>query len=437
MNRIIFILTLSAFLFSQQAEVTNIQAAQRTDGSQIVDITYDLLEDAIFEFYQVTVEVSMDGGNNWQTMNNVSGDVGDIGIAGIGKTLTWNYGQQFNETYSDQVKIRINATSSATIIDDSQEVPFEMIEIPAGDYTYGEGDTIKTIDYDYEMMKYEVTDYEYVLYLLDAMENGEIIVDENGVRGNYTGDGGYSPGEYQFISFESSKIAWNGEIFEVSEGYVNHPVTGVSWFGAWAFATYYGMELPDKYEWEKAARGNTGNIYPWGDELLNENANFRNSCTADNVTTSIGSYNGQSFYFPDIPEDCVDNNDWWEEYFGTEDGCAWALEQVDCYYWMGNDGFDGYIIDLCCALCYGAPSGMNCSDVLQTNDSPSFYGLYDMTGNVSEWIDDNPLNEVSQKGGNFTHNSGDSPLKTWHADTYSRSDTNSAFGFRCMRRLNN
>ena len=47
MNRIIFILTLSAFLFSQQAEVTNIQAAQRTDGSQIVDITYDLTEDAV------------------------------------------------------------------------------------------------------------------------------------------------------------------------------------------------------------------------------------------------------------------------------------------------------------------------------------------------------------------------------------------------------
>ena len=78
MNRIIFILTLSAFLFSQQAEVTNIQAAQRTDGSQIVDITYDLLEDEIFEFYQVTVEVSMDGGSTWVSMNNVSGDLVDF-----------------------------------------------------------------------------------------------------------------------------------------------------------------------------------------------------------------------------------------------------------------------------------------------------------------------------------------------------------------------
>ena len=52
MNKIIFILTLSAFLFSQQAEVTNIQAAQRTDGSQIVDITYDITPDAIFTYFK-------------------------------------------------------------------------------------------------------------------------------------------------------------------------------------------------------------------------------------------------------------------------------------------------------------------------------------------------------------------------------------------------
>ena len=56
MNRIIFILTLSAFLFSQEAEVTNIQAAQRTDGSQIVDITYDLSEDAVFSVFTITIE---------------------------------------------------------------------------------------------------------------------------------------------------------------------------------------------------------------------------------------------------------------------------------------------------------------------------------------------------------------------------------------------
>ena len=54
MKRIIFILTLSTFLFTQQAEITNIQASQRTDGSQIVDITYEL-PDPVFEFFQINI----------------------------------------------------------------------------------------------------------------------------------------------------------------------------------------------------------------------------------------------------------------------------------------------------------------------------------------------------------------------------------------------
>ena len=41
------------FAFAQEVEVTNIQVNQRTDGSKIVDITYDLSPDAIFEYFEV------------------------------------------------------------------------------------------------------------------------------------------------------------------------------------------------------------------------------------------------------------------------------------------------------------------------------------------------------------------------------------------------
>ena len=116
MNRIIFILTLSAFLFSQQAEVTNIQAAQRTDGSQIVDITYDLSEDAVFAVFTITVEVSLDGGVSFAGIENAEGDLGEAIAPGIGKSITWDFGQQFTDTYSNQVQYKINAQSSATII---------------------------------------------------------------------------------------------------------------------------------------------------------------------------------------------------------------------------------------------------------------------------------------------------------------------------------
>ena len=42
MHKIILLFSLLALSYSQQAEITNIQAAQRTDGSQMVDIEYDI-----------------------------------------------------------------------------------------------------------------------------------------------------------------------------------------------------------------------------------------------------------------------------------------------------------------------------------------------------------------------------------------------------------
>jgi hypothetical protein len=124
MNRIIFILTLSAFLFSQQAEVTNIQAAQRTDGSQIVDITYDLTEDEIFEEFTITVEVSFDGGSTFTAISNATGDFGEAILPGLGKTITWNFGQQFSDTYSDQVQYKITAISDAIVVVEDEGCDF-------------------------------------------------------------------------------------------------------------------------------------------------------------------------------------------------------------------------------------------------------------------------------------------------------------------------
>ena len=143
MHKIILLFSLLAFSYSQQAEITNIQAAQRTDGSQIVDITYDLLPDPVFEFFEVTVKVSLDGGISYFPMQNVIGDLGDIIEPGTGKTLTWNIGQQYEGTYSNHIKIKIEGSSFAIVDNNSnQELPFEMVSVPSGEYTFGENDEI-------------------------------------------------------------------------------------------------------------------------------------------------------------------------------------------------------------------------------------------------------------------------------------------------------
>lgn len=65
---------------------------------------------------------------------------------------------------------------------------------------------------------------------------------------------------------DTAVIIFDSANYDVAPISLNYPVYGVTWYGARAYCEAIGRRLPTEAEWERAARGDTGFVYPWGNE---------------------------------------------------------------------------------------------------------------------------------------------------------------------------
>ena len=68
----------------------------------------------------------------------------------------------------------------------------------------------------------------------------------------------------------------------------DHPVIDLNFYDAQAYCKWVGKRLPTEEEWEKAARGTAGRIWPWGNQLDLQQLNTEDS--KRNWTTPVGSF---------------------------------------------------------------------------------------------------------------------------------------------------
>lgn len=285
-NLLIFAVVGSVCLANSAPIVTNVTATQRADGSGYVDISFKLT-DSDNDHCIISILVSNDGGSTW-TITPLLSSFSSTRFYPGSRTIAWNSKIDLPGAFGSSYRIKVTADDNYS--PPGPNITWVQINDPG---VFGHE------AFNGQMSKYETTNAQYCVYLNAAKTSNMLTVSDNyvvGISGPYSGQNYYYLAGIGNSYIDSgatnggaARINWTGSTFTVDAGFESHPVTYVSWYGATAFASYYGWRLPTEWEWQAVADYNGGYTYGCGTTINNSMANYYGS-THPNGTTAVCQY---------------------------------------------------------------------------------------------------------------------------------------------------
>ena len=83
------------------------------------------------------------------------------------------------------------------------------------------------------------------------------------------------------------RIHFVGGLWVADSSYADHPAVEMTWYGANAYCQWRGLDLPTEAQWEKAARADTDRMFPWGNAISCDLAQY-GECGGQ--TVPVGSF---------------------------------------------------------------------------------------------------------------------------------------------------
>ncbi len=245
-----------------------------------------------------------------------------------------------------------DTVSSDNVVDKTLSSSINFKDIPAGTITMGgttnqnDAPEVNVTLSAFKMSEKEITNQQYIDFLNAAHADGWVTVSEQqtsdpcgiytenmilgagdapnagqiflqlGETGGCTSDGHaehidnkswitFNVSNSQFELLDNSKASW--------------PVNWVRWYGAYAFANYYGVSLPTEAQWECAARGGQQLKYPTNDgSLSDQKANYNGDTPgvldATGHSVAVGSYPANPYGLYDMGGNVWE---WCQDYYSA------------------------------------------------------------------------------------------------------------------------